>query len=229
MLTGLVEGASNDVAQWLRWYRPRLQLSATAVTDTLSQAELLGFAFGGSPAAVRLLDPARRDDPTALAQAVSEHLPALTDRIILQADLTATALGPLQPAVERRLTAVADWESGGAATVFRFTAETIRAALARGATAPELLAWLNTVSATPVPQALSVLISDQARALPSMAVHDAGSVVTCDPADAAALLADPAVAALGLRQVAAGGADRIGDSRRSCAGAAGIRSGCCPS
>lgn len=215
VLAAVNHGARADVAGWLRWYRPRLNLPDTMISATLSEADTIGFAFGGVPAAPARLHRAERDDATALARAVAPHLPPLTDRIVLQADLTATALGPLEPAVERRMTSVAEWESGGAATVFRFTTESIRAALARGASGPELLEWLSGASATPVPQALSVLIGDQAGALPTMSVHSSGSVITCEPADVADLLTDSALATLGLRQVAPGvllsaaGADEV--------------------
>lgn len=204
VLAGLAAGAGAEVSTWLAWYRPRRPLTQTVIATTRSDAETLGLAFGGVPAApVRLPSP-RWGDPAALAAAVAEHLPALTDRIILQADLTATALGPLQPEMERRLTAVAEWESGGAATVFRFSPESIRAALGRGESGPDLLTWLSDVSATPVPQALAVLIGDQTATIPAVAVHPTTSVITCDPADATDLAADPALSTLGLSQVAPG-------------------------
>ena len=49
------------------------------------------------------------------------------DHVLLQADLTAVAPGPLSPDLDRELTLAADVESRGGATVFRFTAR-IRAA-----------------------------------------------------------------------------------------------------
>ena len=48
-------------------------------------------------------------------------LPAEVDHILLQADLTAVAPGPLETEVARRLHLLADVESRGGATVYRFT------------------------------------------------------------------------------------------------------------
>ncbi len=204
VLTAVAHGAGAEVEGWLRWFRPRAKLRPAVVGEVLTHAELLGFTFNGVPAAAARLADGPQADADGLAAAIEPHLPALTDRIILQADLTATALGPLESGVERRLTEIADRESGGAATVFRFSSESVRGALAAGTDPVELVAWLASVSTTPVPQALAVLISDQARALPTLTVHSASTVVTCDPAEVDDLLGDPSVAALGLRQVAPG-------------------------
>lgn len=203
VLSGVAAFAGYDISGWLRWHRPRQQLSARLVNEVLAEAEALGFCVGAVPATwTRTLTwPA---SPARLADAVAPTLPALTDTIVLQADLTATALGPLEPAVERRLSEVADWESGGGATVFRFTPDSVRRGLAAGLDPDELTSWLASVALTPVPQALSVLVADLARAQAGAAVHAALSVVTCEPGVAAAILADPSLADLGLRSVADG-------------------------
>lgn len=201
VLTGLQAGAGDALETWLRWFRPRLRLSPQLVAGLLAEAEALGFSAGSAPAAVtRAL--ALPPDAVALAADVTAMLPSLTDQVVLQADLTATSLGPLEPAVERRLAEVADWESGGGATVFRFSADSVRRGLAGGLDPDGVVTWLRDLSATPLPQALEVLISDQARAAPPVSVHPAAAVLRCDRSAAAAILADDSLADLGLHQIA---------------------------
>ena len=53
------------------------------------------------------------------AAAIDPHLPRPVDHVLLQADLTAVAPGPLETEVARRLHLLADVESRGGATVYR--------------------------------------------------------------------------------------------------------------
>lgn len=209
VIAGLRAGAGIHTADWLTWYRPRRQPPPAAVGTILADCETLGLTFGGIPsAAVRSEAAGQRE----WADAVAPFLPQLADRVILQADLTATSLGPLEPGIERRLGEAAEWESGGGAAVFRFTPESMRAALAAGADPTEFGEWLASISATPVPQALQVLLTDQAAALPAISVHAGPAVITAPHDQVAQLLTDPELASLGLRQVAPG----VLISRESC-------------
>ncbi|MFN8125190.1 MAG: helicase-associated domain-containing protein [Candidatus Nanopelagicales bacterium] len=144
VLAALADGAGTEVLGWTAWYRPRSRIPGALLAACAADAETLGLAFGGILSSAGLAAAAGVTAADTLGDTVAPSLPALTDRIILQADLTATALGPLDAAVERRLSEVADWESGGAAAVFRFTPDSVRAALARGADGAETLqraAW----------------------------------------------------------------------------------------
>lgn len=203
LLHGLVAGAGFDVPAWLRWYRPRLRPDPGVLHALLAEAEAVGLTAGALPAA-----PCRELRwPVAVAQladSITPVLPALTDRVILQADLTATALGPLEPTIERRLGQLASWESGGAAAVYRFSPDTLRRALARGEDPDELVRWLGQVSATPVPQALLVLIEDLSRALPTITVQPVHALLRCDDETALRLSGDDRLADLGLVAVAPG-------------------------
>ncbi len=58
--------------------------------------------------------------------------------MLIQADLTAVAPGPLESALARRLQLVADVESRGGATVYRFTPGSVRRALDVGWSAAEV-------------------------------------------------------------------------------------------
>ena len=123
--------------------------------------------------------------------------------MLLQADLTAVAPGPLESQLARRLQLVAEVESRGGATVYRFTPTSVRRALDTGWTAIELHEFLGSVSRTPVPQPLSYLVDDTARTFGSIRVGHAEAFVRAD--DEAALtelLHHPKAGALGLRRLA---------------------------
>ena len=61
------------------------------------------------------------------------------------------------------LAMLADVESSGGATVYRFTESSVRRALDAGRSASECHAFLAAVSRTAVPQPLTYLIDDVAR------------------------------------------------------------------
>ncbi|MFF5343198.1 helicase-associated domain-containing protein [Streptomyces althioticus] len=139
-------------------------------------------------AAARLLDPL---------------LPEPLDHVLLQADLTAVAPGPLERPLADMLGVLADVESKGGATVYRFTPASVRRALDAGRSAADLHAFLAAHSRTPVPQPLAYLVDDVARRHGHLRVGAASSYVRCD--DDAVLneiLADRRAAGLGLRRLA---------------------------
>ncbi|GAA4809492.1 helicase-associated domain-containing protein [Nocardioides caeni] len=140
------------------------------------------------------------DDPAPL---LATHLPAPVDHVLLQADLTAVAPGPLESDLARRLHQVADVESRGAATVFRFTTESIRRALDAGWTAAELHAFVLAASRTPVPQPLSYLIDDVVRGFGRLRVGVAHAFLRSEDESAlAALESHPKASSLGLQRIA---------------------------
>ncbi len=102
-------------------------------------------------------------DREAVAAAMSAHLPAPVDHILLQADLTAVAPGPLVGSLAAFMHLASDIESRGGATVHRFTADSVRRALDAGWTADDVLDTLRRSSSTPVPQPLEYLVTDMAR------------------------------------------------------------------
>lgn len=123
--------------------------------------------------------------------------------MLLQADLTAVAPGPLQRPLADMLGVLADVESKGGATVYRFTPGSVRRALDSGQTASDLHAFLAAHSRTPVPQPLAYLIDDVARRHGHLRVGAASAYVRCDDdAVLSEILADKRAAALGLRRLA---------------------------
>ncbi|MFJ6555760.1 helicase-associated domain-containing protein [Streptomyces luteogriseus] len=139
----------------------------------------------------------------AAARLLAPLLPEPLDHVLLQADLTAVAPGPLQRPLADMLDVLADVESKGGATVYRFTPGSVRRALDAGQAASDLHAFLATHSRTPVPQPLAYLIDDVARRHGHLRVGAASAYVRCDDdAMLSEILADKRAAGLGLRRLA---------------------------
>lgn len=184
----------------LAWLRPRRPSQRTQqVVHTLAEAAVLGVtALDGLASFARAL--LEGGDP---APALAGLLPEPVDHVLLQADLTAVAPGPLEPALARNLQLVADVESRGGATVYRFTPASVRRALDAGWSAAELHGFLASVSRTPVPQPLTYLVDDTARTFGSIRVGHAEAFLRADDETALAeLLHHPRAASLGLRRIA---------------------------
>ncbi|MEV6115001.1 helicase-associated domain-containing protein [Streptomyces sp. NPDC052109] len=157
------------------------------------------------PAAVPApLSPAEQAVATAAAaRLLAPLLPEPLDHVLLQADLTAVAPGPLRRPLADLLGVLADVESKGGATVYRFTPASVRRALDAGRTAADLHAFLAEHSRTPVPQPLAYLIDDVARRHGHLRVGAASAYVRCDDDTLLnEILADRRAAALRLRRLA---------------------------
>ncbi|MFD9218482.1 helicase-associated domain-containing protein [Streptomyces sp. NPDC060064] len=142
-------------------------------------------------------------DAHAAARALAPLLPAPLDHVLLQADLTAVAPGPLDRPLAETLSVLADVESKGGATVYRFTPGSVRRALDAGRSASELHTFLATHSRTPVPQPLSYLIDDVARRHGHLRIGAASAYVRCDDdALLGEILADKRSQGLRLRRLA---------------------------
>ncbi|MFH9751505.1 helicase C-terminal domain-containing protein [Streptomyces griseus] len=168
---------------------------------TLNEAELLGITGRGALSAqARAL---LAEGEKAAAARLAPLLPDPLDHVLLQADLTAVAPGPLERPLADMLSVLADVESKGGATVYRFTPGSVRRALDAGQAATDLHAFLAAHSRTPVPQPLSYLIDDVARRHGHLRIGAAAAYVRCD--DEAVLneiLADRRSTGLRLRRLA---------------------------
>jgi hypothetical protein len=152
----------------------------------------LGIHAGDTPAGLR---------PAAVK--LDAVLPAPVDQAVVQADLTVVVPGPPEPTLAAELDLVAERESGGGASVHRVTRDSLRRAYDAGYTAEDLHALFARRSRTPVPQALSYLVEDVARAHGGIRVGSAGAYLRSDDeALLAQVLADRRLASLGLRRLA---------------------------
>ncbi|MEP6462198.1 MAG: helicase C-terminal domain-containing protein [Frankiaceae bacterium] len=195
---------ATEIAEVVAWYRP-LDFDPALAAEALSQAELLGLTGRGAitTAGQSLLAGALAGDQTNAASALVPHLPSPLDHVLLQADLTAVAPGPLDPPLARELRLLADVESTGGATVYRFADASLRRAFDAGRSAGDVHDWLRRASRTPVPQALSYLVDDVARRHGRIRVGSASAYLRCD--DEALLgevLASRRTSSLRLRRLA---------------------------
>ncbi|MCF3107087.1 helicase-associated domain-containing protein [Streptomyces roseoverticillatus] len=209
----------------LHWERPPRTPAEPGAEDlrtllarwALTEAELLGVtnrgALSGPGRALLGPEDAAPAHPLSDAEAgactvraaaaLAPLLPEPLDHILLQADLTAVAPGPLKRPLAQMLSVLADVESKGGATVYRFTPASVRRALDAGRTAADLKAFLTGHSRTPVPQPLAYLVDDVARRHGHLRVGAASSYLRCDDdAVLAEILADRRSAPLRLRRLA---------------------------
>ncbi|MER8154916.1 helicase C-terminal domain-containing protein [Streptomyces sp. NPDC094472] len=179
----------------------------------VAEAEMLGITGRGalSSHGRALLEPHPDEPPAAWIDTASAHaarllaplLPEPLDHILLQADLTAVAPGPLERPLAQTLGSLADVESKGGATVYRFTPESVRRALDAGRTADDVHTFLAAHSRTPVPQPLTYLVNDVARKHGRLRIGAASAYLRCDDdALLAEILADRRSAGLRLRRLA---------------------------
>ncbi|MBV9830131.1 MAG: helicase-associated domain-containing protein, partial [Marmoricola sp.] len=183
--------------QWRRPRRPAVHLDE--VSPQLDQAALLGItALGGLSSFGRALVSGA--DPTA---DLAGLLPDPVDHVLLQADLTAIAPGPLEQELARKLALVADVESRGGATVYRFEASSVRRAFDAGWSAAEVHDFVRDTSRTPVPQALTYLVDDVSRRFGTLRAGQAESFLRSDDETALTeLMHAPGADSLRLRRIA---------------------------
>ena len=208
----------------VRWFSPVWfsRAGSRPVVQTVAEARRLGLVVGTTATtAARLLaergsgpagpgpaapaGSAVGSAPTAdeLEPVLTAALPDPVSEVIVQADLTILAPGPLVPDLAADFALIADVESAGAATTYRVTETSLRRALDSGRTAAGIRELLARTSITPVPQSLDYLIEDVARRHGRLRVGTALSFVRCDdPSLVAQVLGSPVAEKCALRAVA---------------------------
>lgn len=208
LATALPTGTRPDLEQLtaaLVWHRPRLgrgPVEASTLVDwTWREASWLGLVALDAVSSFASTVAAAGPLPTDLAALFPEPV----QQVIVQADLTAVAPGPLVHAVARELRLLAEQESRGGGGVYRFSDGSLRRAFDAGWSAAEVHSWLAVHSATPVPQPLAYLVDDVGRRHGTVRVGSASAYLrTDDDSEAAALLSHPDAGSLGLRPIAPG-------------------------
>jgi hypothetical protein len=129
------------LAQWNTPARRSGGIPSDYISWNLREAEWLGITGQGaiSKYGIGLLAGADLDE-------IDEDLPKSVDHILIQSDHTAIAPGPLEHEIAQELAILAEIESRGGATVYRFSEATIRRGLDHGRTGDEIKAFLNTAS-----------------------------------------------------------------------------------
>jgi hypothetical protein len=207
------------LATRLLWQQPGMWEGGPTVAEDLVQwalveAVLLGLVTVGGQgmvlsslgrAVVGLMagEPAPGQEQAFLAAALGPSCPAPCTEIVLQADFTAIAAGELPRQLKAELDLMADVESEGAATVYRFSESSLRRAFDRGRSAAEVLAFLREHAPKGIPQPLAYLVDDLGRRFGEVRAGAARSYVRADdPAILAAAVRSKKLARLRLRLLA---------------------------
>ncbi len=190
--------SAQSFIQWVYPNRRGGTLHADLVEWTLREAEWLGITGQGA-----LSSFGNRFIEDADSIKINEALPKPVDHILIQADNTAIAPGPLTIEISRHLSTFADIESRGGATVYRFSESSIRRGLDHGHSGDEIRTFLTKTSKTPMPQPLEYLITDVARKHGRLKVGYANTYLRCeDEATINQILGDKRLEHLRLRQIA---------------------------
>jgi hypothetical protein len=188
----------KDLLTWRAPVRRNSSLQDELAEWTLREAEWLGITGQGalSKFGAQFLNG---DDLSS----INEDLPKTVDHILIQSDNTAIAPGPLEHEISQALAMMAEIESRGGATVYRFTESTIRRALDHGKTGDEIKTFLIKTSKTPMPQPLEYLIADVAKKHGKLRVGNTSSFIRCeDTALISQIMNDKKLEILALRRIA---------------------------
>ncbi|WP_415947236.1 helicase-associated domain-containing protein [Streptomyces sp. KLOTTS4A1] len=195
---------TTDLGPLVAWHRPLADSSPqdeTPFAAVIREAELLGVLARGvlSPVGAALL----ADDTEKLTVAGRGLLPKATGTARIGADLTAVVTGTPTARLTALLDSVADRETSGTASVWRFSAAGIRRALDAGHTPDGITDDLATVATGSLPQPLSYLIADTARGHGRVRIGTAACVIHSEePALLAEIAAHRKLSRIGLRQLA---------------------------
>jgi Helicase conserved C-terminal domain/WYL domain len=199
---GTVAPPAAAVAERLAWSNPRRGgQREDVIAAVLAEAETLGLTGRGALTSYARALLTGTDVQAAVA--LTDQLPEPLDHVLVQADLTVVAPGPLEQDLAREIALVADVESAGGATVYRITEATVRRALDAGRSAGDLHELFRVRSRTPIPQSLTYLVDDVARRHGALRVGAASAYLRCDDESLVAqVMVDKRVSALSLRRLA---------------------------
>ena len=185
-------------ALWLAPLKRSGGLQKDYISFTVREAEWLGITGQGVISRYGADFLAGGD-----CESINGDLPKPVDHILIQSDNTAIAPGPLEHEVAQELALIADVESRGGATVFRFSESSIRRGLDHGRTGEEISKFLAKTSKTPMPQPLEYLIADVAKKHGKLRVGNTASFIRCEDSTLITqILGDKRLDVLGLRKIA---------------------------
>jgi hypothetical protein len=205
LLRAAGEGSLRAAAEHLPWLCPMSgcdgDVLARVVQAVLGEAGCLGVVVGDAVSSLgRTLTGA--DDVSAIADAAARYLADPPGDVVLQSDLTAVVSGHPSACVTHLLDQAAKAESRGAATTYRFSPASVRAAFDAGWDADGLLGALRDLSARALPQPLEYLVHDVARRYGEVRVRAAASCLVVAESLVEELTRARALCGLGLMRVA---------------------------
>ena len=122
------------------------------------QAQDIGFSVHGL--ATSLLAPSLRGEFSVAAKAVENHLPAAQNSLIVQADLSLIAPGPLDTKTEATLRKFATVEQVSVACSYRLSPLSVTHGLECGLSIEEIRDLLLELSSKPLPQPVDYLLNE---------------------------------------------------------------------
>lgn len=170
-----------------------------ALLALIAEARELGVIVRGC--ATSLLRALLAGEDTS--QAAHEHAPAEVQRVIVQADMTIMAPGPLPASLQDELELFAELETPGLASMYRITEASVGRALDAGRTPEDITGWLRTHALGEIPQSVDYLVDDVARRHGTLRGGVALSYLRCaDESLLAEVLHSPAAGEAQLRFLA---------------------------
>lgn len=215
--SGTAFAGRGGLVRNVHWHAPLLDQSllADSAAAVLEEARLLGLLandsltdLGRALAGLTGVAGDENDDMVPmvehdpmLVEASTRALASVRRSALFGPDLTAVVTGPPSSELAALLDRVAERESRGAASVWRFTVESVRGALDEGYDADELLDELAQVGT--IPQPLDYMVRDVARRHGEVTVTTVACIVQAtDPALLAEIAGHRRLARLGLRLLA---------------------------
>ena len=158
----------------VKWWNPQ-RANNDFIEWNIREAEWLGITGQGaiSTFGINLLTAQE-------SLGIADALPKPVDHILIQADNSAVAPGPLTAELSAEMGTIADIESRGGATVYRFSEASIRRGLDHGKTGDQIKTFLTKTSKTPMPQPLDYLIADVAKRHGKLRVGTAHTYIRCE-------------------------------------------------
>ena len=189
---------TSSLQEIVKWWNPQ-RANNDFVEWNLREAEWLGITGQG---ALSTFGNNLLTSQELLG--VEDALPKPVDHILIQADNSAVAPGPLTAELSAQMGTIADIESRGGATVYRFSEASIRRGLDHGKTGEQIKTFLIKTSKTPMPQPLDYLITDVAKRHGKLRVGTTHTYIRCeDEGLIQQILHDKNCEHLRLRKVAA--------------------------
>jgi hypothetical protein len=204
--TGAVDnGALADLVAWHTSVDPGLLHNLVSVS--LAEAALVGaIASNAAGELARALVSGGADldiDAPELVKATDELVAGACATALFGTDLTAIVTGPPGTELAALLDRVADRETQGSASTWRFSPASVRRALDNGEAPTALIDELGSVARGQLPQPLTYLINDIARRHGEVGVMDVRSVIVGEnPGLLAEIAAHRKLAKLSLGSVA---------------------------
>jgi hypothetical protein len=198
----LAQNPTKSLAELVGSSFPLVNASAQSRISRVAElADAIGLSGNGFAAS--WLGVVLAGKVAAAAKSVDQRLPAQQERIIVQADLSIIAPGPLSSTLEIELRKFTDTENIGLATGYRISPLSISCGLEEGMTEKQIRTLLEKLSGTAIPQPVDYLISETASRFGRLKItaHESGSkLISTDELLATQILMDSKLKSFGLRK-----------------------------